>query len=295
MPQATLRVNFYCVQMPPNAGSFEELVGSIKRKRIKNRVRTMKGDIKVRLQLWRDEGDYFVGELVRVRTSDVPPMYDDAEEDPEEVGLKKGQGLGEECAFVYYPTARVLVFQENKRAMSVGRAIAFLEQYLPERNDGKSIECDWVKNVADLKRFNSMKICREVEVRMAPVNNLPRDEEAEPAPAGIIDAASHLRAAHVTARFTMGEEKGSMAVSGIRAMWRWLKGSGHEVERFRLRAKETEEETLEPLDLLVPRISQTYTVTWTGESMPQGVRLQAVEESFEKWRGAIDDHYRIKR
>jgi hypothetical protein len=167
MPLAKmLSIDFYRVEMPEGAMTFEELLGSVFLTPAPQRNSLVR-ERTLRLQRLSPWANCIEGELIRIRMDDMPQIAD-LDGTITDMDLPASRGVGECAAFLYAPETRALVMQRSFHGASASALAGYFDNFSGQQD---CIVLEPIIREGDYTKLRSMANPRKFEVKIAHVED----------------------------------------------------------------------------------------------------------------------------
>lgn len=163
---------------------------------------------------------FYVGELIRKQTENIPPEANDEGLVP--IELSDGGGLAYSSAFSFHKPTSTLLIQANPVAVSHTR----FRTYLSDRDSNAEYCFEPIVKPNAWERFNE-GASRKLAMRIANPEHLPANFNADAQTVGGAAAsiAEALGGPYITIEVSMGTKKGSLTVNAMRRVIQAFQGA----------------------------------------------------------------------
>ncbi|WP_448266399.1 DUF6731 family protein [Nostoc sp. DSM 114159] len=141
------------------------------------------------------------GEIIRLRMDNIP-VKGDRLGNIEDITLADNEGIGELTAFLYNPSTKILLFQNNQHGISPGAFAKYFEQM---SDTNSSINLEPVMQLNFMERLANLKTIKELDIRIAGIDNI--DFGKNDSLKDFIDFADYLRAPNLKLQLTSGRKR----------------------------------------------------------------------------------------
>jgi hypothetical protein len=239
-------------------------------------------------------GDLFLGTLVKNQTSDIPPSYDENNNDLQALPLGANQGLGYSTSFLYDPEVRIIMIESQRNGVSIGVLCSFLNHNF----DVPKLDAGIVINPTEMANFLEMGSYNKFQVKMARLENGAIFNSKNRAIGQIIHAADNTNTDTLEFSLTVKKKYDTLSLSKIRNFVNtFLKfKDSEEVTVLKVSGRSDEDAGSETIDFIQQRLKDNFTV--------EKVRLNSsfsVKEHYDKMIVAYNKHrgglkiYKLKK
>lgn len=297
MESKTMNVDFYRVEMPAEPESpFEDCFKAVQDlPDDDSRTYEINGS-PIRMQAYTKYRDIYKGEVIRIRMDDLPVKARLSGE-TEPLDLDDDQGLGEETAFLYNSTLKVLLLQRNRVGVTASRFI----RYFTEMNDiDENIDLQPILQTNALRQLQQMHEVRRLELRFAGLDNMEVFQDLGYGVSGIVELSEQFDAPSISLSIGMGHKKGSLmrdnvidAVKKVLALPTGL--FSNRVDKIRVVGKDDLEGESKILDMLKYRMieSKDVPVSLDGRLLFAN-RLEALNRAWRTRKQELETLFKPK-
>lgn len=285
-----IKIDFYRVEMPDDADiSFEGIIERVAKSADNAKRTEVIGQAHVRLQEATMDRNCWRAEMVRIRLEDGAIVTKlSGESDP--IDLAQDEGLGEQTAFLYRPSLRVLVLQRNKFAVSSSK----LAQYFENKGGlDRPIMLDPIYTQDALQRLGGFTSIRSCEVRMAGPLDPEQFREQVPHIGGMVDLLKVFKSPRLALRWSMGQGNpdGSLSfrkvIAAMKALVKTADRDEARVFKLQISGRNSEDER-DILDLVEERLTVVKTVERDKDrTLPYARRSAAIYQAWEEKRDEL--------
>jgi hypothetical protein len=253
-----MKIDYFHIGLSPDAAlsmpQIIELVSNMPEDEIRNENFN---NVPIRLQESHKYGRLWIGDMVRIRMTGIPPKTKlNGEQD--DLDLDDDEGLGEATAFLFDPDLSILVLQRNHYAVSPGG----FAHYFAKKGTVMYIDLKPVLRLDAMARLATMRLHRRLEISVAGLQNVGPLRQLRDAGVGVsslIDISRELNGPKVSILVSMGHEQGSLErvmdfVRDARATFSNEARRGAHITKIVISGKEGEDEPLEIIDLIEDRM-----------------------------------------
>lgn len=286
-----IKIDFYQVLLPKNCSfSFQELLKQVITQKISAHERNVAfKDHYVRLQEVNEkDNQVFIGNMVRIRMNDIPPVVSLREEKLQDINLESDQGLGEQTFFLYAPKIKILLLHRNFSGVRAGMFARYFETLTGQY----PIELLPVLQPDILMKLQKMSIIKRFTVKLARPEHGGFYTTGHPGIKRFIDIINDYEAATIEVRLSNGRQKRSLengiVFDNIRHFLKIRSEKEEEVEKLIVAGKETLADKTEVLDLLTHRLFDEISVEQENRRLSSMDCQQKLFEVFRKKEGVLN-------
>ena len=203
MATKTLKFDCYQVHMPQNTVvTFEAVLNTVNAFQGTARVHHTQ-DYPIRLQFLEQRPDYYIGDIAKIRMTDIPLKMRTSGE-TEEIDLDADQGLGEVASFLFCPRISVLVIQRNRNAVTAtGVAHYFQHKGIIEREliFTPILQAEAYQRIANLNQY------QKLELEVAAPGNAQIFRDAGMAPEAVINLMGAAPRVTISCTLSTGHDR----------------------------------------------------------------------------------------
>lgn len=246
----------------------------------------------VRLQRVEKHGALWFGDFVGIGTKRGAKKADTTGH-LEMLQFEDEEGLGEESAFLYDPTTRVLILQSNRLAATPASVIFFFQKIALGMG---AIDLLPVMNQSGLDQFSRFQSVSSFRVGIAKMNLGTAFANKDHSAARLAGIAEELDAPRINLEVTVGRawRKRGLSLEGLTQMVSELFSAKNSVELQKLEVTgKTEDDDFEALDLMTQRLSDISMVEPDeGRGVTRGLRWHLMQEAYGRNEEYIKRHFR---
>ncbi|MBC8069221.1 MAG: hypothetical protein IAG13_12875 [Deltaproteobacteria bacterium] len=236
------------------------------------------------LHFCRVHGEVMVGNMIRLRTTDLP-MKASIAKHVEAFDLQEGEGMGEETSFLLRRSSNLLVLQSSK--IGVTRA-AFAEYFEASGSFNGRVALKPCVDVNTLARLANLTTVRKLEVAVAHTDGNKFLDAQGLSTRHVAGLAAYFAAPTVHLTVSMGREKGFLH-NAHEAIGGWLGGEMHEDVTKLVVTGQTDDDEADMIDLLSDRISYVHecAVDTVRRGVTFSTREAALKAAYAKRRKKV--------
>jgi hypothetical protein len=270
-----IKVDFYRLAMlnPNPSLNFEDTLEQINNLSPKKRVQEVLGKYTYLNKLER-EGEFYFGEIIRIRMIDFP-LIADLNGESEEFILRSDQGLGERAAFLFHPNTQVILLQTNPLAISPIVFSRYIELCCNLGNSNFAFDPILEEN--SMQRLNSFTEIEEFEIHVAGLDNagLLREESNDNGVDEMLNLYTKFQAPTISFKISRGQRKTSdIPVPIVRDFARlWQRKTASSVQNHKKNKPRSERANIIRLTGSTPEETNVY-VDLLNDRMREKVRIE---------------------
>lgn len=285
-----MRIDFYSVETPDGVNFRDLLAQANALPNDNSRVQEIEG-IPYRLQELRHAGRLRLGDMVRIRMNDIPIIVS-LDGDVDEVELEADEGIGEETAFLYDNTTRVLAIQRNRFGVAPSKFTSYFEELAGLDNP---IIAAMILREDVARELGRLQVVREFHVRFASIKNPTLITQDRPGTKNAIKLLDDTAPA-VGITLAMGRKRGSLSVPAVvdsaKKFLKWATGkvAGEEqVESIKVHGT-FDDDSEAKINLLEYRLVENADVPVDARSrrLLYDNRRTAIREAFDRRRAELE-------
>ena len=173
----------------------------------------------VRAQQLTSRGDFFEGEMIRIRMDEVP-IKASLDGDVEPFELDDDEGIGEETAFLYCVSRNVLVLQRNRYGVSAST----LGRYFEDRGGAGPFILRPILLPEVMREFANMRRLTKFEIGIAHPSVAASLRGRDPGVGAVLSLGERLSSASVKVSFSVGHTRSSLAAREVSNIVHMLTG-----------------------------------------------------------------------
>lgn len=284
---AKIHVDFYTVEIPDDKPTFDSIMNTVMAlPEVRRHI--LRHNEPVKLEHGRRSINRWEGDLTRIRMRQIPPKSSTLHPSVA-LDLSADEGLGEENAFIYDVSTRVLAIQRNRLGVGSAAFTEFFEQMGPA--PGIVLHPIMPRREVDalLKKLESI---RRINVRVAGMGNAQALKDVDGDVHHLTALAEALGAPSVELVFSMQYARGTMPVGKVRQFFRTLfrldKENQLQLQKAEIAGKDDADAKSEILDLLEARMVEVVDVKTSERHFSSETRLQAVIAAWERRKGELE-------
>jgi hypothetical protein len=277
----TVTFDFWQIEMPPNLGSFSDLLERAALVQpLAARVKTV-GDRTLRLETIRRHERLFTGDILKLRMDELPGVAS-LSTPRQDLPLNVDQGITEETAFAFDPQNNCLITQRN----FYGASATVITGYLCElANFQGVVTCNAIVSDAGFTRLESMPTVKKLIFKVARPRNGTIGRARETSVGQAIQMLDDVGAMQVEMTMSVGRFNSSLNRTKVLAMVRELIGlrqaDGETVEKVLITGRDENDER-DMFDLLEYRVLsiQEIPIDPARRTMTSDSRMNAAIRAF---------------
>jgi len=286
-----VRVDFYRVDTKDSLVLFEKVIQQISDlPNDETRNIEIRG-FPIRLQSSSQRLGFWQGDLVRIRMNDIPTKASLSGE-TELLDLEDDEGLGEETAFLYHISTKVLLIQRNRLGVS---ASAFSKYCQKICQLSEYIAFDPILRGDVLTRLTQMQIVRKFELKVARVEDLGILKGQDLGVDEILDIKDFFNAPNVSLTVSVGNKR-NMSLANViataRSLFRHASENTGNVKKIEVSGANEEDDKTDIIDLLEYWIKEWIDITPSDpRTVSYAERLQALEKAWDQRQDELQKMY----
>ncbi|MEL4896034.1 DUF6731 family protein [Crocosphaera sp. Alani8] len=281
MSQKTITVHFYRVEISETGTlSFESLIEQVLDKPREQRMMQIRA-----APLWLYDAsidrEFVEGDMIRLGMNEIPPKGD-LTGNIENIYLNDNEGLVMQSAFLYHIPTKVLLLQNRQGGISPNN----LAKYLMEINKiDNTIFVDPILSPEILRKLENMKDVRNIEVKVAKLDNLEIFAPDDLAVKDINEMRQYFQAPSLELKLSVGRAKHQSlepqkSKNFLRNMLR-LGGNNTPVKKLRI-SGHTDDNELLKINLLEDRMSAKIKHDFKDRTLGYDERKEILKQAWEK-------------
>jgi hypothetical protein len=243
----------------------------------------------VRLESWeyKEQDNIYIGYCSKLNTKELPLKGSLTDRDLTELGLADHEGTASVTAFALIPGYKTLILQRNANGVKAG-SFLYLLGIITGIND---LELSIMIDSDALRRLNKMKKFTTFKYKIA--NPTDASNYAEKSVKEAATLANHYQSRTVAVELSMGQfaGEGTMAfqkiIESVRNLLKLKSSNDQLVQSIYIKGKETDDDTLEPLELIQRKLTQEEKMELKHRFIPPEDLMQAVYKVYNDKRKEI--------
>jgi hypothetical protein len=197
-----LKYDFYKVIMPNDSHlDFASMLNQINKLQGKSKLDET-GEYPIRLHNLSQDAAYLLGDIARIRMSDIPPKMKLSGE-TKLLDLDEDEGLGEISSFIYHPSTNVLMMMRNRNAVS-GFGLC---HYVENKGHLFGIKIEHILQAEAYKRIQRLEKIQRLDIEVAAPGNGSIFDELKLSPETAIDLMGKSPRVRLSISFSTGYDR----------------------------------------------------------------------------------------
>lgn len=283
----SIKVDFYKIEFSDNLNiSLEGVFIDISKLLEKDRIRSVNFS-PVWLCETSETNNFWEGDIIRLRMSEIPVKGDSYSANVEEIALKDTEGIAERTAFLFHKPTKVLLLQRTQYGIHPSSLARYFNQFL---EDNIVIYFDPVLQIDTILRMNKASSIRRFDIRIANLDNADKSLFAvdDKTVGGFLDMSESFHAPIISMDLSVGKrKKDSLSIESVKnAISNLLRinatnNERKDIKKLRLSGKTTDDEFID-IDFLKDTMKETINLKQKLRILPYINRKESLLTAFDK-------------